>query len=222
MYGLTEAFRSTYLPPDQIEQRPGSIGKAIPNAEILVLKPDGQECKQDEIGELVHRGALVSQGYWNDREKTAERFKPLPPRLQGLPLPEIAVWSGDFVQKDQDGYLYFVGRQDEMIKVSGYRISPTEIEEVASSIQGVAESAVFSIPDALNGQAIVLYVYPKVGVDIQVTDVRKVYQTQLPAYMVPSAIEVNEQPLPRNPNGKIDRKLLQSQYLEKQYGKSNE
>ena len=129
MYGLTEAFRSTYLPPDEIDQKPGSIGKAIPNAEVMVLKDDGSPCTPGETGELVHRGPLVALGYWNNPEKTAKRFKPLPSPNGGA-TEEIVVWSGDKVRMDEEGYLYFIGREDEMIKVSGYRISPTEIEEV--------------------------------------------------------------------------------------------
>ncbi len=134
MYGLTEAFRSTYLPPEEVDRRPDSIGRAIPNAEILVLREDGTECAVDEPGELVHRGALVGMGYWNDPEKTAERYRPLPVgvggREAGLPIPEIAVFSGDTVRRDADGFLHFIGRRDEMIKTSGYRVSPTEVEEV--------------------------------------------------------------------------------------------
>src|SRR5690606_728353 len=121
MYGLTEAFRSTYLPPSEIDRRPGSIGKAIPNAEILVLRPDGTECDPEEPGELVHRGALVAQGYWNDPERTREKFRPLPSGEPGFQHTEVAVWSGDTVKKDRDGFLYFIGRRDEMIKSSGYR-----------------------------------------------------------------------------------------------------
>ncbi|MDQ3185404.1 MAG: acyl-CoA ligase (AMP-forming), exosortase A system-associated, partial [Pseudomonadota bacterium] len=122
MYGLTEAFRSTFLPPEQVDNRPDSIGKAIPNAEVLVLREDGSLCAAGEPGELVHRGALVSMGYWNDREKTAERFKPFPSRQSGLTIPEMAVWSGDTVRTDEEGFLYFIGRRDEMIKTSGYRV----------------------------------------------------------------------------------------------------
>ena len=125
MYGLTEAFRSTYLDPAEVDRRPDSIGKAIPNAEILVVRPDGTPCEPGEEGELVHRGALVAMGYWNDPEQTAERFKPAPGREAGITTTELAVWSGDIVKADADGFLYFVGRNDEMIKTSGYRVSPT-------------------------------------------------------------------------------------------------
>ena len=156
MYGLTEAFRSTYLPPEEVDRRPDSIGKAIPNAEILVLREDGTPCAPDEPGELVHRGALVGMGYWNDPEKTAERYKPLPGRDPGLVLPEIAVFSGDTVRMDAEGFLYFIGRRDEMIKTSGYRVSPTEIEEMLYGAQDVGECAAFGVPHPVLGQAIVV------------------------------------------------------------------
>ena len=129
MYGLTEAFRSTYLHPSKVDERMGSMGKAIPNAEIMVVREDGTECDPGEPGELVHRGPHVSLGYWNDEVKTAERFKPVPVKKNGLMLTEMAVFSGDTVKKDEDGFLYFVGRKDEMIKTSGYRVSPMEVEE---------------------------------------------------------------------------------------------
>ena len=162
MYGLTEAFRATYLDPAEVDRRPDSIGKAIPNAEILVLREDGSPCAPNEPGELVQRGALVAQGYWNDPEKTAERFRPLPvsSRETGLVLPEIAVFSGDTVRQDEDGFLYFIGRRDEMIKTSGYRVSPTEVEEVIYSLQRVGECAAFGVPHPMLGQAIVLVATP--------------------------------------------------------------
>ncbi|MFQ5467239.1 MAG: acyl-CoA ligase (AMP-forming), exosortase A system-associated, partial [Kiloniellaceae bacterium] len=146
MYGLTEAFRSTYLDPGEVERRPGSIGKAIPNAEILVVREDGTLCNPGEHGELVHRGALVSMGYWNDPARTAERFRPAPGREPGLPLDEMAVWSGDIVYKDEEGFFYFVGRRDEMIKSSGYRISPSEVEDVFYGSGLVSEAAALGVP----------------------------------------------------------------------------
>ncbi|MDX1392651.1 MAG: acyl-CoA ligase (AMP-forming), exosortase A system-associated, partial [Rheinheimera sp.] len=129
MYGLTEAFRSTYLPPSELSRRPGSMGKAIPNAEVVVVREDGSLCAPNEPGELVHRGPLVSLGYWNAPEKTAERFKFDPVAPGGIQIPQKAVWSGDTVRCDEEGFLYFIGRRDEMIKTSGYRVSPTEVEE---------------------------------------------------------------------------------------------
>ncbi|MBK1725252.1 acyl-CoA ligase (AMP-forming), exosortase A system-associated [Thiocystis violacea] len=208
MYGLTEAFRSTYLPPDEIDRRPGSMGKAIPNAEILVVCEDGTPCAPGEPGELVHRGIHVSLGYWNDVQKTAERFKPVPDQSPGLPLPEIAVWSGDTVKMDADGYLYFVGRRDEMIKTSGYRVSPTEVEEVVYATQHVAEVAAVGVAHPVLGQAVVLIVYAPDHDDETSAAILTECQKRLPAFMVPARIIVRHEPLPRNPNGKIDRKRL--------------
>jgi acyl-CoA synthetase (AMP-forming)/AMP-acid ligase II len=111
MYGLTEAFRSTYLDPAEVDRRPDSIGKAIPNAEILVVWPDGSLCDPGQEGELVHRDALVAMGYWNDLERTTGRFRPAPVHAPGLCTEEIAVWSGDVVIRDEEGFLYFVGRK---------------------------------------------------------------------------------------------------------------
>nr|WP_314605977.1 acyl-CoA ligase (AMP-forming), exosortase A system-associated [uncultured Janthinobacterium sp.] len=208
MYGLTEAFRSTYLAPEQLERRPDSIGQAIPNAEVLVLRPDGSVCDADEPGELVHRGALVALGYWNDAARTAERFKPLPPQASGLVLPELAVWSGDTVRRDADGYLYFVGRSDDMIKTSGYRVSPAEIEEVAYASGLVGEAAALGLPHAVLGQAIALLVTPAPGVALQRDSVLEACRARLPSYMVPQWVEIRDGVLPRNANGKIDRPLL--------------
>jgi acyl-CoA synthetase (AMP-forming)/AMP-acid ligase II len=213
MYGLTEAFRSTYLPPEEVERRPDSIGKAIPNAEILVLREDGSECAADEPGELVHRGALVGMGYWNDGEKTAERYKPLPKaaagRQDGLQLPEFAVFSGDTVRRDADGFFYFIGRRDEMIKTSGYRVSPTEVEEIVYATGLVGECAAFGVEHAILGESIHLVATP---VDdnalLDKVALLVACRAHMPAYMVPANIEIVAGPLPRNPNGKIDRKLL--------------
>jgi acyl-CoA ligase (AMP-forming) (exosortase A-associated) len=212
MYGLTEAFRSTYLPPDEVDRRPDSIGKAIPNAEILVLRKDGTRCAPNEPGELVHRGALVAMGYWNDPEKTAERFRPLPGREAGLVLPEIAVFSGDTVRMDEEGFLYFIGRSDEMIKTSGYRVSPTEIEEVLYGTQLVGEAAAFGVPHPSLGQGIITVVTPKDGVSIDEARLISACRERLPAFMVPAKVEIRQGPLPRNPNGKIDRKRLSADF----------
>ena len=219
MYGLTEAFRSTYLPPEEVDRRPDSIGKAIPNAEVLVLREDGSECAPDEPGELVHRGALVGQGYWNDAEKTAERYKPLPVgaggREAGLTLPEIAVFSGDTVRRDAEGFLYFIGRRDEMMKTSGYRVSPTEVEELLYATRLVGECVAFGVDHAVLGQAIQVVATPPAGSEaLDVPALLAECKRQMPAYMVPAGITPAAGPLPRNPNGKIDRKLLSTQWVE--------
>ncbi|MCW5633164.1 MAG: acyl-CoA ligase (AMP-forming), exosortase A system-associated [Rubrivivax sp.] len=219
MYGLTEAFRSTYLPPEEVDRRPDSIGKAIPNAEILVLREDGTECAPDEPGELVHRGALVGMGYWGDAEKTAERYKPLPAGVGGregaLTLPEIAVFSGDTVRRDAEGFLYFIGRRDEMMKTSGYRVSPTEVEEVLYATKLVGECVAFGVDHASLGQAIQVIATAPDGSDaVAVDQLLAECRRLMPAYMVPHGVRPMRGPLPRNPNGKIDRKLLATRWVE--------
>jgi len=209
MYGLTEAFRATYLPPEQVARRPDSIGIAIPNNEVLVLRQDGTPCAPNEPGELVQRGALVALGYWNNPEATAERFRPLPVRsgYAGVVVPEIAVFSGDTVRMDDEGYLYFIGRRDEMIKTSGYRVSPTEVEEILYSTGMVGECVAFGVPHDTLGQVIYLVVAGAGGA-IDGAALLAECKKRMPAYMVPARIDVHEGPLPRNPNGKLDRKLL--------------
>ena len=220
MYGLTEAFRSTYLPPEEIDLRPDSIGKAIPNAEILVLREDGSSCAADEPGELVHRGALVGMGYWNDAEKTAERYKRLatdaPGRQAGLQLPEYAVFSGDTVRMDAQGFLYFIGRRDDMIKTSGYRVSPTEVEEIVYATQLVAECIAFGVDHPTLGSAIQIIATHAIGVRTGgINSLLFECKARMPPYMIPVGIEFVDGPLPRNPNGKIDRKLLSTEWVER-------
>ena len=219
MYGLTEAFRSTYLPPDQVDERPDSIGKAIPNAEILVLREDGSACGIDEPGELVHRGALVGMGYWNDAAKTAERYKLLardaPGQSAALALPEYAVFSGDTVRMDAQGYLYFIGRRDEMMKTSGYRVSPTEVEEIVYATQLVSECAAFGTEHPTLGHAIQLVATPRprdadsaLGGEQLASALLAECRLRMPTYMVPAGIFITCGPLPRNVNGKLDRPLI--------------
>ncbi len=213
MYGLTEAFRSAYLPPAEIDSRPGSVGKALPNVELMVVREDGTRCAPNEPGELVHRGSLVAQGYWNDPERTAQRFRRAPGQPEGIPLPEMAVWSGDQMHMDADGYLYFESRRDEMIKTSGYRVSPTEVEEVVFSSGLVAEAVAIGVSHPELGQAIVLLAHPASDDGVAEADIKRYCQKELPTYMIPAHIEVNTD-LPRNPNGKIDRATLRRDYAE--------
>lgn len=207
MYGLTEAFRSTYLPPAEVDRRPDSIGKAIPNADVLVVGRNGKICAPGEPGELVHRGPLVARGYWNDPEQTAERFRAAPGLDPGTGIPERAVWSGDLVQADADGYLYFLGRSDDMIKTMGYRVSPTEVEEIALADPGVSEAAAFGVPHPKMGHAIILAVVGSGPQHIDQGALNGAIRRELPAYMVPVAIDAVDE-LPRSPNGKIDRRRL--------------
>ncbi|MEP2750768.1 MAG: acyl-CoA ligase (AMP-forming), exosortase A system-associated [Parasphingorhabdus sp.] len=206
MYGLTEAFRSTYLDPALIDNNPTSMGTAIPYAEIMVVGEGGDIAAVGTEGELVHAGPLVAQGYWQDSERTAERFKPAPAASK---YGGTAVWSGDTVRRDADGLLYFVGRTDNMIKSSGNRISPTEVEEVAVESGLIAEAVAVGVPDERLGHAICLYVRPA---EVQnVADVEKELRTylkrNLPNFMYPRDIILVED-FPKNPNGKLDRNAL--------------
>ena len=206
MYGLTEAFRSTYLPPALVDDHPDSMGRAIPFAEILVVRPDGSVTDDDEPGELVHCGPLVAQGYWRDADRTAQRFRPAPAasRYGGM-----AVWSGDTVRRDAQGLLYFVGRDDAMIKSAGNRISPTEIEEAAVAVPGVAEAVALGIADERLGQAVRLLLR---GGDRAIIDAVATHlKTELPNFMQPKDIIVLPE-FPRNPNGKIDRVALAQEH----------
>jgi acyl-CoA ligase (AMP-forming) (exosortase A-associated) len=203
MYGLTEAFRSTWLDPAHVAAHPTSMGRAIPFAEILVIRGDGSVAEDDEPGELVHSGPLVAQGYWNDAERTAERFRPAP---QASEYGGTAVWSGDTVRRDAQGLLYFVGRDDEMIKVSGNRISPSEIEEAATASGVAAEAVAFGVPDERLGQAVVLVVC---GDGSNAAVLRDYLKRELPGYMVPRDI-IWRDGLPRNANGKFDRAAIKA------------
>ena len=213
MYGLTEAFRATYLPPEEVDRRPDSIGRAIPNAEVMVVRPDGTLCDPGEPGELIQRGSMVALGYWNDPAKTAERFKPSPGQPPELPMAEMAVWSGDTVRMDEDGYLYFIGRRDEMIKTSGYRVSPTEIEEAAYGSGYVSDAVAVGIPHPTLGHAVILVCTPSPALTgkEQSEEFLSHLKSSLPNFMVPLRIEW-ETELPRNPNGKFDRPLLAAKY----------
>jgi acyl-CoA synthetase (AMP-forming)/AMP-acid ligase II len=198
MYGLTEAFRSTYLPPDLVAAHPTSMGRAIPHAEIMVCRPDGSLCDADEPGELVHAGPLVAQGYWQDSERTAQRFKPAPPASQ---YGGTAVWSGDTVRRDAAGLLYFVGRDDAMIKTAGNRVSPGELEDAVVASGLASEAVAFGVPDDRLGAAIILVVRGDGSDDAAL---RAYLRANLPNFMQPREL-IWQCELPRNPNGKLDR-----------------
>jgi acyl-coenzyme A synthetase/AMP-(fatty) acid ligase len=200
MYGLTEAFRSTYLEPKYVADHPTSMGRAIPHAEILVCRRDGTITADEEPGELVHCGPLVAKGYWQDAVRTADRFKPAPSASE---YGGVAVWSGDTVRRDANHLLYFVGRDDAMIKTAGNRVSPTEVEDVAVASGLIFEAVAFGVPDARLGAAIVLIVRGKGGVADE-AGLSAHLRQNLPNFMQPQAIEWRDA-LPRNPNGKLDR-----------------
>jgi acyl-CoA ligase (AMP-forming) (exosortase A-associated) len=211
MYGLTEAFRSTSLDPALIDKMPDSIGSAIPFAEVLVVREDGREVIAGATGELVHAGPLVAKGYWNDPERTAERFRPAPlaSRAGGT-----AVWSGDQVKRGRYGQLIYVGRNDEQIKVQGYRVSPTEVEEAAMASGALAEAVAIGVADPDHDQVIQLVVRPAAGWLEEAAEaaVRAQLRTELPAYMQPRDYRwVGSMPL--TPNGKIDRVGLRDEAM---------
>jgi len=205
MYGLTEAFRSSSLDPALVDAHPDSVGTAIPFAELMVIREDEREAAPGEEGELVHAGPLVAQGYWRDPERTAERFKPAPAFSK---LGGTAVWSGDTVVKGEDGLLRFRGRDDAMIKVSGNRISPTEIEEAALASGAVSDAAAFGVPDERLGQAIVLVAVAK-GEGAE-EKLRSYVRRELPPHMQPRET-IWKDKLPIGPNGKLDRTALKAE-----------
>ena len=207
MYGLTEAFRSTYLPPEELDRRPTSMGKAIPDTEILVIGEDGKPVKPGETGELVHRGPTVSMGYWGQPELTAKVLRPhpyLPPELGDV---ERVCYSGDYVRMDEDGFLYFIGRRDTMIKSSGFRVSPTEVEEVLFKSGLVKGAAVIGIPDEMLGQTIKAFVVGRDGDALSIEKLREFCAGNMPRHMVPKAIEVLDE-MPKTTSGKVDYPAL--------------
>lgn len=212
MYGLTEAFRSTTLSPDLVDRHPDSIGRAIPGAEVRVVRPDGHETADGEPGELVHCGPLVTKGYWRDPARTAERFRPAPACSC---LGGTAVWSGDTVVRDSQGLLTFVGRSDEMIKVMGTRVSPTEVEEVAMATGLVVAAVALGVADAEGNAAIRLLVVPAeaAGAAGQALEdrLRAHFRQAAPAYMAPADIRLLAA-MPVGPNGKLDRARLRAEH----------
>jgi acyl-CoA ligase (AMP-forming) (exosortase A-associated) len=207
MYGLSEAFRSTYLPPEEIDRRPDSMGRAIPETEIHVLGEDGREAAPGETGQLVHRGPTVALGYWQDPQTTAAVFKRCP--FPGAAPDERVVYSGDLVRRDADGFLYFVGRRDQLIKTLGYRVSPEEVEETLYASGIVAEAVASGVPDPVAGQVIVVHVVPRDPQAFSVDALLEFCRREMPRYMVPKTIHVRTA-IGRTASGKLDRKGIAS------------
>ncbi len=202
MYGLTEAFRSTYLPPEEIDRRFGSIGRAIPETEILVINDAGQLCAPGEVGELVHSGPTVALGYWGQPERSEKVWRPHPLWSDRPGAPPTVCYSGDLVKADDAGFLYFVGRRDNLIKSSGFRVSPTEVEEILCRGDGVGAAAVIGLPHEILGQEIKAFVTQRNGrIDTKV--LARFCASQMPRHMVPASIAVVES-LPTMGNGKVD------------------
>ncbi len=202
MYGLTEAFRSTFLSPDRFDAKRGSIGRSIPGAEVHVIKSGEGIARPGEQGELVHRGPLVSMGYWNRPEATAAKIRPCP-ELAHLIGDDPVVYSGDTVRVDADGDLWFVGRTDALIKTSGFRVSPDEVEEIVHASGQVADVVAFGVADDLLGQTVQIAVtlLPGASREALMAHCRRA----MPPYMIPRAIHVWPDAMPRTPSGKLAR-----------------
>jgi amino acid adenylation domain-containing protein len=196
MYGLTECKRCTYLPPADLERKPTSVGIAIPNTELWIVDEHGNKVGPHTIGQLVIRGATVMKGYWEKPEATNQKLKPGP--LPG----EQVLYTGDLCQLDDDGYLYFVSRMDDVIKSRGEKVAPKEIEMVLINIIGVKEAVVIGVTDELLGQAIKAFVVLEEGSSVTERDIQKICQMRLESFMVPKYIQLTEN-LPRTDSGKI-------------------
>jgi acyl-coenzyme A synthetase/AMP-(fatty) acid ligase len=203
MFGLTECKRVGYLPPDQLDQRPSSVGKAMPNCETRVVDEEGNEVAPGETGELVIRGSNVMQGYWQDPELTDKAYH------HGPYPASRTLHSGDYFRQDEEGFLYFLGRKDDMIKSKGERISPKEVEGNICRMDGVAEVAVIGLPDEILGQAVKAFIVPAPDAELTEKDVLKYCSQNMESFMVPKYIEFMDS-LPKTPNGKIDKKQLKA------------
>ncbi|MEM7171634.1 MAG: AMP-binding protein [Pseudomonadota bacterium] len=215
MYGLTEAFRSTILPSDQVDKRPKSMGKAIPNVEILVVNDEQQECAPGEPGELVHRGANIALGYWRDRQATEKVYRPHPYRRTENGMEEMVVYSGDIVKKDEEGYLYFVGRKDGMIKNLGVRVSPEEIEHHIYASGLVSGAVAFSRPRDDTTNDIVAVVAPRNNAEFDESQLQAYCAKEMPEYMRPTVFSFMDE-LPKLGSGKPDRQAIREAFLAQQ------
>jgi long-chain acyl-CoA synthetase len=202
MYGLTECKRVSYLPPEELAARPASVGRAIPGTAAWVDDGHGGVAAPGEVGELLVRGAHVMQGYWNAPEATAERLRP------GRWPWERVLATGDLFRADEEGYLYFVGRRDDLIKSRGEKVVPREVEDVLHAVTGVAEAAVVGVPDERLGQAVHAHVAPRPGAALEADALRRHCAAALEAHMVPARVVVHDDALPRTANGKVDRRAL--------------
>ena len=201
MYGLTECKRVSYLPPEELDQRPDSVGIPMPNEEVFIVDDKGRKSGPNEIGELVVRGSNVMQGYWNAARETKLRFKP------GKHPRETLLYTGDLFRRDHDGFLYFVGRTDDMIKTRGERVSPKEIENCICELNGVSAAAVIGVPDDIFGQAVKAFVVLDRNNEKDESDVLSHCQKNLESFMVPKYVQFRKQ-LPKTSSGKVDKKRL--------------
>jgi amino acid adenylation domain-containing protein len=201
MYGLTECKRVSYLPPDQLDLRPSSVGRGMPNEEVYIVDENGDRVGTGVVGELVIRGANVMKGYWELPEETDRCLKPGP--LPG----ERVLYSGDLFRSDEEGYLYFIGRKDDIIKTRGEKVSPREVEDVIYTLDGVAEVAVIGVPDPILGSAIKAVLTLRPGAQINKQDVLRHCSTRLEDFMMPRIVEFQAS-LPKTESGKINKRMI--------------
>ncbi len=201
MYGLTECKRVSYLPPDQLDARPTSVGVPIPGTEAWIVDEYGDEAGPNEIGELWVRGGHVMRGYWNDPDATAARLRP------GRWPWDRVLATGDLFRRDEEGYLFFVGRLDDIIKSRGEKVAPREVEEVLATAPGVGDVAVIGVEDRLLGQAIHAHVAPADAEELDPAALRRHCAERLEEYMVPQRVVVHAE-LPKSANGKIDKRAI--------------
>jgi len=216
MHGLTEAFRSTYLDPSQIQIRPDSIGKPIPDVELYVINEEGKECGVREVGELIHRGGYIYRGFWNAPDHNEKRFKSVDIlkdviKLEGQLVDEIVVASGDYVYKDEEGYFYFVSRHDDMIKTQGFRVSPYEVESVvAKNLPQIEQCAVFGMENELIEEEIVM-VYSAVS-EIAEEEILFELKKHLASYMIPGRVVYRRSlPLVQSDKNRINKDQLKQE-----------
>ncbi len=201
MYGLTECKRVSYLPPADLDRKPGSVGLPIPNTEVWIVDEEGRRLPPNQVGQLVVRGATVMRGYWEKPEETARKLRPGP--LPG----ETVLYTGDYCRLDEDGYLYFVGRMDDVIKSRGEKVAPKEVENALMGIPGVKEAAVIGVPDEVLGHAVKAFVVLEAGVTLDERELQKACALRLESYKVPRFIQVVPD-LPKSANGKIQKSAL--------------
>ncbi|WP_342731476.1 AMP-binding protein [Bradyrhizobium sp. B117] len=203
MYGLTECKRCTYLPPEDLDRKPSSVGIAIPNTEMWIVDERGQRVGPGVAGQLVIRGATVMKGYWRKPEATARRLKPGP--LPG----EQVLYTGDYCEMDAEGYLYFISRSDEIIKSRGEKVAPKEVESALLDIPGIREAAVVGVPDELLGHAVKAFVVVDVDQEQPISEkqIKQECQKRLESFMVPKYIVIVPE-LARTNVGKINKREL--------------
>ena len=206
MYGQTECKRVSYLPAPELDKRPDSVGIAIPNTEVYIIDENGHRLPAGEVGELVVRGSHVARGYWKSPELTQRKFRAGP--IAG----ETVLHTGDLFRMDKEGFLYFVGRKDDIIKCRGEKVSPREVENSVCRLEGVAEAAVVGVEDEVLGQAILLVVGQRPGAHLTEREVRAHCMRTLEDFMQPKYVDIVSD-LPRNENGKVDKLRIQAEFV---------